>query len=226
MDMNWAIVAVMLACGVLGGIVNFFLADPGGERPLVWWKHVVIGIVAAFMVPLFLNMISSGLIDGIRGTSAQPGDSSKLYVLAGFCLVAAVSSRAFIRTLSDRVLQEARSANKKAEEAQEQAAEARAIVAPLVEAETPDRGAANIADEAPAADLPADERAILAAMSNTRFTMRSVSGLSKDTGLEKAKVNQAISSLISKGYVAQAQTSSGQLRWHATSTGRSVAASG
>jgi hypothetical protein len=177
MNIMWIVAAVMIASGAWGGTMNFFIADQQAEKPLPWWQHVVVGVGAAFMVPLFLNMISSGLIDGIRGTNTQLPDLSKLFVLAGFCLVAAVSSRAFIRTLSDRVLQEARSANKKAEEAQEQAAEARAIVAPLVEEETPDQVTADTAalENTSEPNLNADERSVLGAITRGAFTMRSMS---------------------------------------------------
>src|SRR5437899_1806340 len=96
------IVLVLFGSGVLGGVINYFITDTNQEKPLRWWQHVIVGIGAAFMVPLFLNMISSGLIDAIRGTEKIPADPAKLFVLAGFCLVAAVSARAFIRSISDR----------------------------------------------------------------------------------------------------------------------------
>jgi hypothetical protein len=221
----------MMASGILGGIMNFFIADPQAERPLLWWQQIVVGVGAAFMVPLFLNMISSGLIDAIRGTNGQTPDLSKLFVLAGFCLVAAVSSRAFIRTISERVLQEARNAKKKAEEAQEQAAEARAIVAPLVEEEAPTEMtgpevASEASEQGGEANLSDEERSVLNAMTRSRFTMRSLSGLAKETGLEKARANKIISSLMAKELVAQGLSSGGHPRWYATSTGRTIAADG
>jgi hypothetical protein len=222
MDMLWIIVIVIAGSGLLGGIVNFFIADPETEKPLTWWKHIFIGFVAAGMVPLFLNMISSGLIDSILGRSNQSPDPSKLFVLAGFCLVASISARAFIRTISERVLQEARSAKKKAEDAQEQAIKAMAIVAPLVEEETPKDVAATAPEGEGALEvaLSDDERSILTAMIRSSFIMRSVSGLAKDTGLEKARVNELLSSLIAKGLVAQGLGSGGNPRWYATTAGR------
>ena len=67
MDMLWTIVIVMVASGLLGGIINFFIADTQAEKPLSWWQHIVVGVGAALMVPLFLNMISSGIIDSDSG---------------------------------------------------------------------------------------------------------------------------------------------------------------
>ena len=52
-------------------------------------------------------------------TEALVRDFSKFLVFAGFCLVAAISSRAFIKTLSDRILKEATEAKEKASAAEQ-----------------------------------------------------------------------------------------------------------
>jgi hypothetical protein len=74
------------------------------------WQFIVIGVGAAFLAPLFLNMISSDLI------ARSKENYYLLFVLVGFCLVASISSRKFIRSISDRVLQEAEEASRKADE--------------------------------------------------------------------------------------------------------------
>jgi hypothetical protein len=106
------VVGIMLGAGVLGGIVNFHLAKPDDVPPPNLARSIIVGTAASLLVPLFLNMISSDLLDKIKG-----GDEVKPFVLLGFCLVAAISSTAFIRTLSDRVLDEAKQATKAAKEA-------------------------------------------------------------------------------------------------------------
>lgn len=215
------IALVMLASGVLGGLVNFFLSDPQDERHLTWWQHIFVGVTAAFMVPLLLNMISADLIDKIRGVNGQQGDYSKLFVLAGFCLVAAVSSRAFIRTMSERVLQEVRSARKNAEEAKEEAAEAKAAVAPFVEEDVPENEIEKrTPSETPEVDLTDTEKKVLKAMISSSYSMRSITGIAKDTDLTKPSVSHVISTLMVKGLVVQAQSSSGQPRWYPSTEGR------
>lgn len=119
------ITSVMLAAGAVGGLVNGFLADAPDAARLAWWKHVVIGITAAFMVPLFLAMISADLIDKIRGTADQAGNPVLLLNLAGFCLVASVSSRAFIGSLTERLMREVRDARAQADAASATAEQAR-----------------------------------------------------------------------------------------------------
>jgi hypothetical protein len=119
------ITGVMLAAGAVGGLVNGFLSDAPETARLAWWQHVVIGITAAFMVPLFLTMISADLIDKIRGTPVQAGNPVLLLNLAGFCLVASVSSRAFIGSLTERLMREVRDARAQAEAATATAEQAR-----------------------------------------------------------------------------------------------------
>jgi DNA-binding NarL/FixJ family response regulator len=221
-----AIALVMLLSGALGGVVNYFLSDKKDSQGLSWWQHVFVGVVAAFIVPLFLSMASGDLIDKIRGVDGKAPDFSKLFVLAGFCLVAAASSRAFISSISERVLQQAREATEKAEAAQEDAAEAKAAVAPFVEEEAEDKSGNNPDEEGPSIviQLSENEKRVLKAMASGNYSLRSITGIAKDSGLDKSAVNVAITELLKKKYVAQGQSSSGQPRWYLTSTGRMLAA--
>lgn len=222
-----AIATVMLVSGALGGLVNYFLSDAQDEKVLNWWQHVFVGVVAAFIVPLFFNMASGDLIDKIRGVDGKPPDYSKLFVLAGFCLVAAASSRAFIRSLSERVLQEVKSAKRKAEEAKAEAAAAKAVVAPFVENEVSEEAPVQtkLTEQARKIDITNDEHAVLVAMASGAYSMRSISGMAKDANLSKQAVNAALTKLIEKGYVGQGRSStSDQPRWFITQEGRTVAA--
>lgn len=213
------IALVMLAAGFLGGIVNAFLSDPEEEKPMAWWQHITLGVTASFMVPVFLNMISSDLIDQIRGVGKTTADYSKLFVLAGFCLIAAVSSRAFIRNLSERILQQVKSANRKAEQAKADAADAMAATAPLIEAES-EPGDSSAALAAPNGPVPtADELRVWQAIKNSSYSLRTLSGIAKDSGMPKEAVNGSLSTLMAKGLVHQTLSSKGQLRWYASPEG-------
>lgn len=224
------IVGIMLAAGCLGGIINFFLSDAGTEKPLPWWQHVIVGLGAAFMVPVFLNMISSRLIAEITGTEMTAEILSKLLVLAGFCLLAAVSSRAFIRTMTDKVLQEVFAAKKEAKEAKIQAESAEAIASLSIEPEatevsaiTTTRELVEAATEEDQIQVSETERQILNAMLESKFAMRSMSGVAKDSGLSVMQVKQALNQMIERGMIAEAKNKNGQLRWYPTFAGRKAA---
>jgi hypothetical protein len=222
------IVGTMLLSGAVGGLINSYLADPVTEKPLTWWQHIILGIVAAFIVPVFLNTISSRLIAEIKITD-KPLTSeilSKLLVLAGFCLVASVSSRAFIRSMTDRLLQEVSAAKNVAKQAKQQADNASAIASLSVETEPQDElGAGNSLSmvAAPKPEVTETERKILQAMVNSRFSMRSISGIAKDSSLPREQVNTCISDLISKALIMEGKNSDGQPRWYPTPLGRTAA---
>ncbi|MBN1642102.1 MAG: hypothetical protein JXA09_12785 [Anaerolineae bacterium] len=123
------IILIMVVSGLLGGLANYFLArrqqrlaevtgggEAEAEEPLVpsptdLWESLVMGVVAAFIVPLFLSTISSDLLR----TGAT--DRLNLLVFGGFCLVAAIFARAFIRNISDAVLNKLREVGQEAEQA-------------------------------------------------------------------------------------------------------------
>jgi hypothetical protein len=224
------VVGIMFAAGCLGGLINFFLADPAAEKPLPWWQHIIVGLGAAFMVPVFLNMISSRLIAEITGTEVTAEILSKLLVLAGFCLLAAVSSRAFIRTMTDKLLQEVSAAKKEAKEAKKQAESAEAIASLSVEPEATEATVApatRAVEEAPNGkeqpEVSETEKKILQAMLESRFAMRSMSGVAKDSGLSVMEVKQALNQMIERGLIAEAKNKDGQLRWYPTFEGRNAA---
>jgi hypothetical protein len=235
MDPMYLIFIVLLVCGILGGLVNSYGEDsPVDGKGLSWWKQVVIGIAASFMVPLFLNMISSSLLDSIRGTSGGTGsigDPSKLFVLAGFALVAAISSRAFITTITSRVLQEVRiakdqasQAHQIAERAESAANQAEESVQPFLETNgeehsVPERDSQETSFNA--LHLDDNELLIMKALVESSFSMRSMNGLSKATLLEPTPFNVALNSLMKKGLVAQGKSKSDYPRWYLTSDGRS-----
>lgn len=219
------IIGTMLFAGILGGLINSYLSDPNIEKPLAWWQHIIVGVGASFIVPVFLNTISSKLIADITGTEITSDILSKLLILAGFCLLAAVSSRAFIRSMTDRLLREVSAAKKEAKEAKEQAKNAADIAELTVEPETLAATTKSlIADtETPTIEVTETEKQILKAMVESRFSMRSISGIAKDSGLSAPTVNSSLGNLLAKALVSEGRNKEGQLRWYATALGRQVA---
>src|SRR5574343_1212440 len=93
------VLGIMILMGVLGSAANYFLADRQGEPGRHdWIKYPVFGVVAALTVPMFLNMISSTLLEGAR---TKPID---YYVFAGFCLLYIVASRRLFENIVQRLM--------------------------------------------------------------------------------------------------------------------------
>ena len=93
------VLGIMIFAGILGGIANYFLSDRQGElssRDGV--KYAVLGVIAALTVPLFLNMLSSNLLEAAR---TRPVD---FFVFAGFCLIYVVASRRLFENAANKLL--------------------------------------------------------------------------------------------------------------------------
>ena len=92
------ILLIMITAGVLGGIANCFLSDRQSENiRRDWRKYTILGVIAALTVPLFLNMISSNLLEAAR---TRPVD---FFVFAGFCLIYVVATRRVAESAANRL---------------------------------------------------------------------------------------------------------------------------
>jgi hypothetical protein len=208
----WFLAFVLTVSGAFGGLVNLFTAAPASQ--LSWYKHIAVGICASLMVPLFLNTISSTLVSDIFKDNRI--DSAKLFVLIGFSLVASVSSLRFIRTISDKILKELDETKEKAEAADSKASTALGVI----ESEESRSDTQMLLQEN--FDLSDVQQKILAVMITGKYTMRSVNGLSQETGLGEPAIHEALSLLVSKGYVEQGVSSKGQIRWYPSASGRTA----
>lgn len=93
------ILLIMIVAGVLGGIANCFLSDRQSENiRREWGKYTILGVIAALTVPLFLNMISSNLLEAAR---TRPVD---FFVFAGFCLIYVVATRRVTENAANKLL--------------------------------------------------------------------------------------------------------------------------
>lgn len=212
-DPFWQIVGVILGAGVFGGLVNFQLSKPDDVPPPTKTRSIIVGTAASFLVPLFLNMISSNLLELIKS-----GESSKLLILLGFCLVAAISSTAFIRTISDRVLAEAKQAKVAAQTASAQVAQVQEDIQPIVEKETEqDETATAALGSAPSTS----EDSVLRALAAGRWVLRSQGGLAKETHLDSGEVARVLHDLGLRGLVDKRPSKNGT-RWFITDQGRLV----
>jgi predicted transcriptional regulator len=107
-------VLLMALASVLGGGINhFFYAerkDRRAARKSSMWACILVSAGAAFLVPLFLNMIASSLVVECEK------EPQKYLVFFGVCVIAAISARAFIGSLSAQVLDRLRRTEEEIEE--------------------------------------------------------------------------------------------------------------
>lgn len=189
-------IALMVVAGALGSYCrNIFDRDRG----ITFVRVVIPGIVAAFLVPLFLNIGKSELLSKIL--KGQDFAENAL-ILFGFCLLAAVTARSFVETLARQALQRAEAAENTAAQASEKAEEAKDIVA--------EYGEPKLAEAHPVGtQLPLDldatdaEKAVMGTLLSGDYTRRSLTGIASAANLDKGVARQAIASLIKKGRVVE-----------------------
>lgn len=207
-----AAIFVMLAAGVGGGIVNFALARTAESTWSDALSSIVIGLGAAFLIPLFLNTISSSLFPGLLNGSAAKADQ---FVFFGFCLLGAIASKTMIQTLTQKVL-------RTAEEAKRQVQELKKEVAPIIdkESEPPiDHDESGAKMEAYGLVGP-DPGKIIQALGSSQYSRRTVQGIQKDTDVPQPKVIEILEWLRQNG-LGSATGESGKY-WGLTEKGRNV----
>jgi len=164
---------------------------------------VIYGIAAAALMPLFLNMISSDLLN----TTAD--GHSHYFVFFGFCLVAGVSSRRFINGVSDRVLADLKKVEAQIQQSQAAIVRIENEVQPVMQCvEELDDGddallAANTAIKPGKKQLGDDEYAVLAALRSPKYSYRTAGGIASDAGLANTLALSVLNRLNKQGLIAK-----------------------
>jgi hypothetical protein len=213
------LVAAIALGGILGGIANAIISHvPGTKAAPV--RAMFLGLVAASLVPLFLNIAKSSLVGDILAMTDAWNKMGDVVIFFGVCVLAALSARPFMDQLSKKVLQIAETAQATAETAQREAVAARATAAQAAEtndllAETVenldagrpfDARPESIAPDISKLPLGGDEKKVLRALLGGRFEKRTVAGLARETGLGADTVRAALGDLGRAGYVAETRS--------------------
>lgn len=207
------ILAIMVVAGILGGIANFFLSDrlaEMGRRD--WIKYPVLGVVAALTVPLFLNMISSTLLEGAR---TKPID---FYVFAGFCLMYVVASRRLFENVALRLLAQVDQVKRemshlKQHKQQEPVAALREEKMEPIKTET---------RAEPKESLSYNDVELLRAMSEESFVYGNLAALCDKTGLARDFVSQRLTVMKTLGVIETRINEKNVLHWFVSPRGKQV----
>lgn len=208
------ILAIMLAAGILGGAANYFLADRQGEPGRRdWLKYPVLGIVAALTVPLFLNMISSTLLEGAR---TKPVD---FFAFGGFCLIYVVASRRLMENVAQRLLGQLDQVKREVVQLKQQKREetAAAAVAARIEPAAP-----VVVEPEPREVLSYNDVEILRALAEESFVYGNLAAICDCTGLARDFVSQRLTVMKSMGVIETRINDKNVLHWAVSARGRSL----
>ncbi|MGE5386247.1 MAG: YEATS-associated helix-containing protein [Betaproteobacteria bacterium] len=205
------IFGIMVLAGLLGGLANFFLSERQGELGRrEWLKYPILGVVAALTVPLFLNMISSTLLEGAR---TKPID---FYVFSGFCLIYTVASRRLFENVAIKLMTQIDQV-KREMNVMKQLRDA-AAEAPIKEEKTevpeikPD----------PRESLSYSDIEILRALSEESYVYGNLASLCDKTRLARELVSQRLMVMKAMGVIDTRINEKNVLHWSVSPRGKQV----
>ncbi len=200
------ILLIMVAAGILGGGANYYLSErqhEGARRE--WPRYAILGVVAALTVPLFLNMISSNLIEAAR---TRPVD---FFVFGGFCLIYVVASRRVFENVANKFLQQME--QMKREMAQ--------LKRPVPSVESPPAGETPPAPrpEAGREALSYNDVEILRALAEENYVYGNLAGFTEKTGLAREQVSARLTVLKNLGIIETRINDKNVLHWQVSARG-------
>ena len=225
----WTIVLIIFGAGLLGGWAGYLADASSGlnaapdERRHALKRYVVLGVVAAFSVPLFLSVLQSALMKDIFTVKPEGGGESipfvEFLIFAGFCLVAALSSRAFLDTLTKNVIRDVQELKQQTRALDERVDDNTGRVELMEEVVDPGAGspaAMDVLGQAPDGhslpDVGATETKALGAMMN--MTYRTATGIGKEIGLARTRIGEVLDLLAAKKLVERTTSpTTGGPRW-------------
>jgi len=208
------VLGIMVATGILGGVANYFLSDrqaAASHRDMI--RYALLGVVAALTVPLFLNMISSNLLEAAR---TRPVD---IFVFGGFCLIYVVALRRVFENAAQRLLAQIDQVRR----------DVSRIEADQSEARTPARDEAVILSaEAASRAEPAKESLsyndieILRAIAEENYVYGNLAGLTDETGLARDLVSNRLIVLKNQGVIETRISDKNVLHWYLSPKGKQM----
>ena len=206
------ILLIMVAAGLLGGAANYFLnerrADPARRE---WARYGVLGVVAALTVPLFLNMISSNLLEAAR---TRPID---FFVFAGFCLVYVVATRRVFENVANRLFSQMdQMKGEMATLERRQSDAVRDDAAPAAES------LPGIKPEAARDALSYTDVEILRALAEESYVYGNLVGLTDKTGLAREVVSSRLLVLKNLGVIETRINDKNVLHWSVSARGKQM----
>ena len=216
--MTFYILGTMLCAGVLGGAINYFQEQSDNNLNVnALLKNIIIGIGASFIVPVFLNMISSQLISEITGQDVTNENLSKLLILAGFCLIASISSRSFITTMTNKLMRELDEVKSETQQIKKASNELQEVVSLSIEPEN-ESDTDLTSNSENNINISKSEAEVLATLTNENYKLRTLTGISEELSMSRERAKQILDSLEEKDLVKPINRSTKRY-WAITSSG-------
>jgi hypothetical protein len=203
------ILLIMVVAGILGGVANYYLSDRQGEPVRRdWAKYLILGVISALTVPLFLNMLSSNLLEAAR---TRPVD---FFVFAGFCLIYVVASRRFFENVANRLLHQMDQVKREMAQIKQ--------AAPALREEPFELPAVVSEPEVLRESLSYNDIEILRELAQESYVYGNLVGLTDKTGLARDLVSSRLAVLKSLGVIETRMNERNVLHWFVSPKGKQM----
>lgn len=203
------ILLIMVVAGILGGVANYYLSDRQGEPVRRdWAKYLILGVISALTVPLFLNMLSSNLLEAAR---TRPVD---FFVFAGFCLIYVVASRRFFENVANRLLHQMDQVKREMAQIKQ--------AAPALREEPFELPAVVSEPEVVRESLSYNDIEILRELAQESYVYGNLVGLTDKTGLARDLVSSRLAVLKNLGVIETRMNERNVLHWFVSPKGKQM----
>lgn len=208
------VLGIMVLAGILGGLANYFLSDRQGElSSRDGFKYAVLGVIAALTVPLFLNMLSSNLLEAAR---TRPVD---FFVFAGFCLIYVVASRRLFENAANKLLGQLDQVKRDVSQLKQQKAD---LQQSQTREEAPAAPAEPVKAEPPKESLSYNDVEILRAIAEENYVYGNLAGLTDKTGLGRELVSNRLTVMKNLGIIETRISDKNVLHWFVSPKGKQM----
>ena len=222
------IIIIIVGAGLLGGLTNFFLLYKLDYKTKECWinffKSIFLSLCASLTVPLFLQIISNNLID-IPENGKYP--DKNYFVLTGFCVLAAFYSKRFLEDVYSKL----NKLEKKVEETKQETTNTLESVTQRTETVIKKvEDLEESTEEIESDNIPTEikdsivkyksgvlaeielEKIVQSLVSN-KYSFRTISGINKDTEIDKERVKKILDHLVDHGFAEKKVGSNGKDFW-------------
>lgn len=207
--------SVMSIAGVFGGLINYYQMTQEHADDAALPRCIVLGIGAAFLVPVVLFLVQSDLVTQIQE------DSSRLLIYTGICLIAAIASRLVLTSTSKQILRDAQVARTQVDQMQHELRIMQEELMPLLDTETEQE--TDVDDNAgpldPNEELDIASSKVLKTLGVGRHIYRSMAGLCREAGADETTLHKSLNVLVNRQLAGKLNTRKG-VRWYLTEKGR------
>ena len=178
----------MLIAGAFGGFV-FGINQKDDKNLFSVLTHTITGILGGFIIPLLLQLISSDILSWV---TLPDFEIQKYLIFVAFCGLGGFSSNSLLPAISNKLLNqlqevknEATTANRKVDEIQQLISE-------------PEENENELQKKMDNGNISEDEEKIIKALSSSKYYLRSISGIKKDTNLDNEILTDKLNEMQKK----------------------------